>query len=136
PPRLYLYNAETNEPLYNIPTEQFDPDSIFGFFLNYDGIIEKNENGEGIKYTVRITEYISNLIYRETDNPTLGLVLTTDIRNEVTANAMLASGEEENVPITSTITPLGTVLYGPNIPPSDPNFEKRLRLEISYTNTD
>lgn len=136
PPRLYLYNAETNEQLYNIPTEQFDPDSIFGFFLNYDGIIEKNENGEGIKYTVRITEYISNLIYRETDNPTLGLVLTTDIRNTVTANAMLASGEEENVPITSTITPLGTVLYGPNIPPSDPNFDKRLRLEISYTNTD
>ncbi len=136
PPRLYLYNSETNAPLYNPQTEQNVEENLFGLFLNYDGIIEKDEDGDGIKYTVRITEYISNLVYRETENPTLGLLLTTDIQNVGFTNAMLASGEEENVPVTSTITPLSTVLYGPNIPPSDPNFDKRLRLEVFYTSPD
>ena len=136
PPRLYLYNAETNSPLFNTLTEQIVAQSLFGLFLNYDGIIEKDEDGDGIKYTVRLTEYISNLIYRETENPTLGLVLTTNIENIGATNAMLASGDEEDVPVTATVTPLGTVLYGPNIPTSDPNFDKRLRLEVFYTSTD
>lgn len=136
PPRLYLYNAETNVPLLNILTERIESEDLFGLYLNYDGIITKEDDGKGIKYTVRITEYISNLIYRETDNPTLGLVLTTNIQNFGVTNAMLASGDEEDVPVTATITPLGTILYGPNIPSSDPNFDKRLRLEIFYTNTD
>ena len=136
PPRLYLYNAETNAPLFNVQTEQNITENLFGLFLNYDGIIEKDEDGDGVKYTVRITEYISNLIYRETENPTLGLVLTTDIQNIGFTNAMLASGDEENIPVTSTVTSLGTVLFGSNIPPSDLNFDRRLRLEIFYTSTD
>ncbi|WP_289645143.1 DUF4270 domain-containing protein [Maribacter aestuarii] len=136
PPRLYLYNAETNSPIFNTLTEQNVAQSLFGLFLNYDGIIERDEDGDGIRYTVRITEYISNLIYRETENPTLGLVLTTNIENIGVANSMLASGDEQDVPTTANVTPLGTVLYGPNISPSDPNYNKRLRLEIFYTSTD
>lgn len=136
PPRLYLYNAETSSPLFNALTEQNVAETLFGLFLNYDGIIETDEDGDGIKYTVRITEYISDLVYRETENPTLGLVLTANIANIGVANAMLNSGVEEDIPVSATITPLGTVLYGPNIPPSDPDFDKRLRLEIFYTSTD
>ena len=36
----------------------------------------------------------------------------------------------------STANPLGTVLYGSNIPAGDPDYNKRLKLEIYYTKPD
>ncbi|MEP2238030.1 MAG: DUF4270 domain-containing protein, partial [Maribacter sp.] len=63
---------------------------------------------------------------------TLGLTLTTNIQNWNIADAKVDDGEEE-LPITSTVTPLGTVLFGSNIDVADPDFDKRLKLEISYT---
>lgn len=134
PPRLYLYNVETGNPLYNPNTEQNTAENLFGLFLNYGGIIEKNDDGS-TKYTVRITDYLNEIIVRDAANSTLGLTLTTNIQAIGLANAMLTEGEVD-IPATSTILPLGTVLFGSNIPESDPNFDKRLKLEISYTEID
>ncbi len=135
PPRLYLYNTETNAPLYNPATERSVSENLFGRYLNYDGVIEKSGD-DGIKYTVKITEHINSIIIRDAENATLGLTLTTNILTTTGANAMLSSGEESFIPVTSVLTPLGTVLYGSNIPDTDPDFEKRLKLEISYTKVD
>jgi hypothetical protein len=104
-------------------------------YPNYDGVIEKSgENG--IKYSVKITDHINNLVLRDSTNVTLGLTLTTNILSIGSANAMLADNVERFIPVTSTLTPLGTVLFGSNIPVTDPDFDKRLRLEISYTKVD
>ncbi|UWX56645.1 DUF4270 domain-containing protein [Maribacter litopenaei] len=135
PPRLYLYNIETKEPLYNPNTELNFAESLFGQYLNYDGIIVE-ENDLGIKYTVRITEHINNIVVRDSINRTLGLTLTTDIDQVNSASAMLAGGKEEDIPITSTITPLGTVFFGSGLEETDPNYDKRLKLEISYTKSE
>ncbi len=133
PPRLYLYNAETNNPLYNVATEQnTSTGGLYGTYLNYDGILVE-ENDLGVKYTVRITDHINNLIIRDSVNSTLGLTLTTNIQNIRALNAILSNTVEEEIPSTSTWTPLGTVLFGSNIPKTDPNYDKRLKLEISYT---
>ncbi|MFS4454621.1 DUF4270 family protein [Maribacter sp. 2304DJ31-5] len=134
PPRLYLYNAETGAQLYNFNTERSESDNLFGQFLNYDGVIEKS-NGDGIKYTVRITDHINNIIVRDSTNAVLGLTLTSNIQNISVSNAMLTEGEKD-VPTTATITPLSTVLFGPDLPENDPDFEKRLKLEIFYTRID
>lgn len=136
PPRLYLYNFETKAPLYNVNTELSNANSgIFGLYLNYDGILVE-ESDRGLKYTVRITEHINNLIVRDSLNSTLGLTLTTNIDNVNTDNAMLDDDKEEAIPITSTLTPLGTVLFGSDLDDTDPNYDKRLKLEISYTKTE
>lgn len=135
PPRLYLYNAETFFPLYNSITETSESESLFGRFLNYDGIIE-NSGDTGLKYTVRITDHINNLIVRDSTNATLGLTLTTSITTTAGADAMLSNGEEAFIPVSSVLTPLGTVLYGSNIQSTDSDFDKRLKLEISYTKVD
>lgn len=134
PPRLYLYNAENNFPLINPNTEQSVSQDLFGLYLNYDGILEKS-NGKGIKYSVKITDHINNLVIRDSTNATLGLTLSTDIQNWNIANAQLEN-EENTIPTTSRITPLGTILYGSNLQNSDPNFDKRLKLEIFYTKAD
>lgn len=136
PPRLYLYNAETNFPLYNTFTDRGPQrDDLFPLltsYPNYGGVIEK-EGNKGVRYKVNITDYINTLVVRDAVNATLGLTLTTNIATTAAANTILANGEERFIPVTSTLTPLGTVLYGPNIPATDPNFDKRLKLEISYT---
>ena len=133
PPRLYLYNTENNLPLINPLTEQSSAQDLFGLYLNYDGIIEKS-NGKGITYSVKITDHINNMVVRDSTNATLGLTLTTNILNLSVANARVTNGEE-TLPTTSRITPLSTVLFGSNLQSTDPNFDKRLRLELFYTET-
>lgn len=133
PPRLYLYNAETNGVLYNQFTENSDPQnpSPLGLFLNYDGILEESDN-KGIKYTIRITEHINNIIVRDSTNATLGLTITPNIILTAAQNAMLADGEKR-IPVASTIMPLGTVLFGSNV--TDQEEDRKLKLEIFYTET-
>jgi hypothetical protein len=130
PPRLYLYNAETNRPLYNPATETSVAETAFGLYLNYNGFLEETD-GKGTKYTVRITDYMNNMVVRDSANATLGLMLTPDIRISGASNTMLAGTLEKDIPVSETITPLGTILYGSNVPGED----KKLKLEIFYTET-
>jgi hypothetical protein len=139
PPRLYLYNSQTNVPLYNPFTDpgptQGDPFPLLNSYPNYGGVIEKSGE-DGIKYSVKITDHINNLVLRDSTNVTLGLTLTTNITTTAAASVMLANDEERFIPVTSTLTPFGTILFGSNILSTDPDFDKRLRLEISYTKVD
>ena len=131
PPRIYLYNAETNEELYDINlgvenTVEGRIDSSYGGFL-------EEENDQGVKYTVKITNHINNIIVRDSVNATLGLAVTADITNTQSRNAMLSSGSEGEIPEGATMTPLSTVLIGSEVPDSD---EKKLKLQIFFTETD
>ncbi len=128
--RLYLYNAETNREIYNISFS--NAGTLVGRIDdNYGGSLEE-EDGQGLKYTIRITNYINDIIVRDSVNATLGLAVTADITNISSQGAMLDSGSEQNVPEAATITPLSTVLFGSNVPA---NEDRKLRLEIFFTET-
>lgn len=129
PPRLYLFNAETNAPIYSFRSDNFSQTSSLGSFLNYDGRLQKSGD-KGVKYKIRITEYINNLVVRDSVNATLGLSLTSDLRNTTVKKAVLTASER-NVPTMSTVNPLGTVLIGSNVGPMEE--DKKLKLEIFYT---
>lgn len=130
PPRLYLFNAETGAPLYNVATERTLSQTPLGQYLNYGGIIEKNSNNQGVNYTVRITEYINDIIVRDSTNAKLALVLTSNIGIEGVLSAQVGV-DEVNLPVMNTINPLGTVLYGSNV--EQENEDKKLKLELFYT---
>lgn len=138
PPRLYLYNAENKFPLIDPATDPATAVSgvsnLFGFYPNYDGVIEKS-SGKGVKYSLKITDHINDMVVRDSTNAKLALTLTTNIQNWSIADAKVVGGKER-LATTSTVTPLGTILYGGNIQATDPNFSKRLKLEISYTKAD
>lgn len=137
PPRIYLYNAETNQALYNISTENFDDSgSSLGEYLNYDGVLE-DINGEnkdfenGVKYTLRITEHLNNIIVRDSSNATLALGVSSNIGITAVTESMAAGGAVIDTPVMSDINPLGTILFGSNV---EANAEdKKLKLEIFYT---
>ena len=132
PVRLYLYNAETNQPIYNAVNETNVADSPFGFFLDYDGFLE-TENNQGLKYTFRITEHINNLVVRDSVNAVLGLTSTPDIRITGSSSSRLTGGVDQDLPVSTNITPLGTVLFGSNL--SGAEEDVKLKLEISFTET-
>jgi len=133
PPRLYLYNAETNFPLYDISNESITPNTSTNplrYYPNHDGLLER-ENDLGVKYTVRITEHINNIIVRDSANAKLGLTLTPNINLAAIQEAMGSDMQGVNYPLGAAMSPLGTVLYGSNVDPA--NEAKKLKLEIYYT---
>jgi len=131
PPTLYLYNTETGAPVFGFPTSANEQ---LIKFLEYDGNLEESDDGNGRKYTVKITEHINNLVVRDAENAPLGLTITPSLAQTGVANAMLANMTEEDIPVAATISPLGTVLFGSEVTPG--NADKKLKLEIFYTQTD
>lgn len=130
PPRLYLFNAETNAPLYNIRTENSNSNTPLGIYLNYDGLLDDSD-ASNLKYTVRITEYINDIVIRDSTNVKLGLSVSPDIRLVGANNVMLSGDVESDIPAAPVLTPLSTVLHGS----SSENLAKKLKLEIFYTQT-
>ncbi len=135
PPRLYLYNTDTNQPLIYSDTENSDlqASSSLGRFLNYDGILQVDDTGKGVKYSIRVTQYINDLVLRSTPNDKLALALTANVEITAVLEA-LGSSENASLPVMSSITPLSTVLFGNNV--GVENQDKKLKLEISYTQID
>lgn len=131
PPRLYLYNAETNQPLFDDRLDQLDQSNTLASYPLYDGLLELGSNDTGVKYSIGITSHINNLIVRDSTNATLGLTITPDIRTTGAVNAMLPNNLEKDLPVISTISPLGTVLFGSEEVAGKEDL--KLKLEIAYT---
>ncbi len=133
PPRLYLYNGETSMPLYDVTNETSTTattNNPLRLYPSHGGIIEK-ENGLGIKYTLRITEHINNIIVRDSANAKLALTMTSNIAFPNVQEAVDSGMQGVYYPVMSTVSPLGTVLYGSNVEAGEE--AKKLKLEIFYT---
>lgn len=128
PPALYLFNTETNSPIYDLSVAS-DPDIRNRININYGGSLEK-ENNKGVRYKMKITNHINDIIIRDSTNVTLGLSVTADLATIDSKNAVLVMTEED-LPVAATITPLSTVLFGNNVPVEEEDMQ--LKLEIFYT---
>ena len=134
PEQLYLYNLNSNLPL-------FDNSSIAGFNSiesllreTFGGNIERGSDNTGVKYTVRITDYINNLVVRDSTLAPIGLSLSSSLNIINTQEAESAMGERVDLPLMNALNPLGTILFGSNVALEEE--EKRLKLQIFYTETD
>jgi hypothetical protein len=141
PNRIYLYDLNNHRPIIDYYLDySVAPNSKNNKFV-YGGIIEKDAatsayNKRGIKYKVRLTNHIMNLISKDSTNVRLGLVVTESIglaSNSKLLNSISGANPFNKYPSSAVFNPLGTVLFGNNIPVTDPNYAKRLKLEIYYT---
>ena len=139
PNRIYLYDLNNNQPLadYNFDVTTSPKSTKYDKF-SFGGIIQKQSNGRGTKYKVRLTHHIRNLIKNiDSTNVRLGLVVTEDIskpQNYSLKNSFtIGTNTTKYIPYMSIVNPLGTVIYGTN---SNVVDEKRLKLEIYYTKPD
>lgn len=131
PQRIYLYDVTNKRQLYDYVTDgststnaKFNK-NIFG------GLVEREDvaGGRAVKYKIRITNHIRNLVRHDSTNVRLGLVVTESIG--VVSNLKLkTAGAVDRIPAASVMSPLGTVLWGNTATVPE---DKKLRLEIYYT---
>ncbi|MBW4361129.1 DUF4270 domain-containing protein [Flavobacterium taihuense] len=117
PQRIYLYDFTNSKIL-----------------ADYTGVLGGTITGGGAYYKFRITNHIRNLVIStDPKNVELGLVVTEDISK---TNFYFLRDETVSpfvVPMASVMSPLGTIVFGNNIPTDDLNYDKRLKFEIYYT---
>lgn len=133
PVRLVVYDLDNknfvSDFLNDLSTtlrDNFRSRTIFG------GLIEKDSQGRGVRYKMRITDHIRNMIRADSTNTTLAVSLTNDVVTVGFSRIKNAENELANlVPRFSVMNPLGTVLFGNNV--SSENIDKKLKLEIIFS---
>lgn len=145
--RLYLFDATNQKALVDYTFDATTNSNTKYNKLIFGGIIERDNtaNKKGIKYKIRITQHINNLI-NSTDanlnkNVRLGLTVTENInysnnyyyKNPLSLNNPIMGSNDvvEYFPVTSIMEQQGVVLHGTN--PSTEDASKKLKLVIHYT---
>ena len=145
PNRITLYDYTNKRPILDYYSDN-TTSAVSSKYnkLVFGGIIEKEKLpdgtfGKGIKYKIRITNYLKSLLKNnDSTNVKLGLVVTenigfngTTVRNQRIKTPL--STFYDRVPTESVVNPRGTVIYGTssNVPEN-----KRLKLDIYYTKPD
>ena len=136
PLRIFLYDLNNKTPLidyyYDASTNSSDPKKNKTV---YGGIIEKETATQGnrTKYKIKITNHLRNLIMKDSTNVRLGLSVTENINDISMAKLKTPNAATDKAPKMSVLNPLGTILYGTNIPVGNTDYDKKLKLEIYYT---
>ena len=145
--RLYLFDATNQKPLIDYTFDATTNSNTKYNKLIFGGIIERDDTTDkkGIKYKIRITEHIDNLI-NSTDanlskNVRLGLTVTENINYsnsyyfkspfDVNNTPTVSTDDIEYFPVASIMEQQGVVLHGTN--PSTAEASKKLKLVIHYT---
>ena len=135
PDRIYLYNFEQNTALIDYFLDQSVSSTTINAKINHLEPLTRDGDsitGEGVRYKIRITEHLNNLILRDSTNAKLGLVVTANV-GSIDNFSILNSGEEDrDLPSGSILTPKGTVLHGSQ----SEDINKRPRIKIYYTDPD
>jgi hypothetical protein len=132
PDRIYLYNFEQNTALIDYFLDQSVSSTTINAKINHLEPLTRDGDsitGEGVKYKIRITEHLNNLILRDSTNASLALVVTSNV-GSIDNFSILNSGEEDrDFPSGAILTPKGTVLHGSQ----SEDIDKRPRIKIYYT---
>ncbi|MGJ8591222.1 MAG: DUF4270 domain-containing protein [Aquaticitalea sp.] len=136
PDRIFLYDLTNNEPLVDFIYDVANTTSPNSSIVNHLGVLEREgdvSTGDGIKYKIRITEHIKNLLLRDSTNVKLGLSVSANVNLESGLNQLKVRTADTDivnkVPVSSILSPRGTILYGNNTV----DEQKKLYLEIFYT---
>lgn len=136
PERLYIYDVENNRVLADYSFSEsrlgdLNPEDPFNSMATFSTPLERNEEGDGISYTLNLTQHLTGVMNYDEENVKLGLVVTQNI-NETASSAVRGEEEVSRVPAMSLLAPQGTVLYGNAAEDED----KRLKLRVFYTRTE
>jgi len=130
PFRVYLYDIEGKTPLIDYFIDNSTGQKQSDEKIIHNGMLEYDEDKKGLKYKIRISEHIKNIVRNDSTSTKLGLAVTSSIANSLNTDVKVTD-QIKFIPASTAINPLGTVIYGPN--PEPQNFDKRLRLELFYT---
>lgn len=131
PNRVILYDLKNNTPIidyfFDLTNSNFPANSK----LNFSKVLERDSDDNGVKYKIRLTEHINNILLKDSTNVALGLVVASNI-NSVDELELLNSEDEivNAVPLCQFLSPRGTVLHGST---NDVPEDKRIKFEIFFS---
>jgi len=132
PDRIYLYNYEQNTSLIDYFIDQSVSSTTINAKINHLEPLQRVDDdpeGQGIKYKIRITEHLNNIILRDSTNARLGLGVINDIA-ATSFFSILNDGEEDVELASGTIlSHKGTILHGNQ----SQQEAKRPKIKIYYT---
>jgi len=143
PDRIFLYNLDDNKVLLDYQFDNTSESDTNLTQLNHLGKLERDASGFGVKYKLRVTEHITDLIRNDSTNVRLGLAVTNNVLalGSSKLKTPIVVGDDGEYPANSEIDDIktifsssvnshrGTVLYNENA--VDEN--KRIKLTIYYT---
>lgn len=139
PDRVIIYDLNNDTVLIDYLLDQSASTTQIGAKIDHLHPLERVDDepdGEGIKYKIEITEHINNILLRDSTNTKLGLLVTGNIQAIERFNLQDDENIVQSVISGSILSPRGTVLFGNNIPEGDVNEDKKVKLEIYYTEPD
>ncbi|WP_292943226.1 DUF4270 domain-containing protein [Olleya sp. UBA1516] len=133
PDRIMIYDLKNNLPIIDyfvdVTSNSTDP---YNSKIIYSPKLERDDSGNGVKYKIRLTEHINNILLNDSTNTKLGIYVTNNIN--LFGTSKVFNTNESNIvniiPQSSVIAPEGTILYG-NTPAVPENV--RASFEIFYT---
>ncbi|MCF6279480.1 MAG: DUF4270 domain-containing protein [Flavobacteriaceae bacterium] len=114
PEQLFVYNYEENTQIADMFTEGA---------VAFDGTLQRDSDKKPLKYTINITDYISNIL-KSTD-PSESSQLAVKVYNTSDLPTAISDTEIKDF----SWTPKGVVIHGNQSSDAD----KRIKLEITYT---
>tara|TARA_B100001996_G_scaffold319747_1_gene263674 strand:+ start:464 stop:2122 length:1659 start_codon:yes stop_codon:yes gene_type:complete len=133
PDRIYIYNYEQNMSLLDYYIDQSVSSTTINAKINHLEPLQRVDDdpeGQGIKYKIRITEHLNNIILRDSANAKLGLAVINDIAATSFFNILNNQNEEDLQLASGTIlSHKGTILHGNQSQEQD----KRPKIKIYYT---
>lgn len=131
PNRLFLYkldkdltnNINENTQILDVLTEA-DSDKVI-----YGGYLQKDDDDNAEKYKFNITDYISELLKKEDAIQPSKFAIKTFHPTDLP----IATIPNDTIVRDFSWNPKGIVLYGNDYLESDPDYNKRVRLEVYYS---
>ena len=132
PDRVYIYNFEQNTALIDYFLDQSVSSTTINAKINHLEPLTRDGDsvtGDGIKYKIRITEHLNNLILRDSTNAKLALTVTSNVGSIENFSILNSSDENLDFPSGAILSHKGTVLHGSQ----SEDINKRPRIKIYYT---
>lgn len=142
PERILIYDFESNRLLsdYVLSQNSFD---ILNANTNHIGRLQRavpfNESSAGVKYRIRLTQHLSNIIAGNLPNNRLAIVVSQNVSligNSSVLNTVNPNPDIEFIPLSAAISHEGTILHGNLAQGQSGEFiEKRPKLVVRYSET-
>ncbi|MFL2643455.1 MAG: DUF4270 domain-containing protein [Flavobacteriaceae bacterium] len=134
PDRIYIYNYEQNMSLIDYYLDQSVSSTTINAKINHLEPLQRVDDepeGQGIKYKIRITEHLNNIILNDSTNSKLGLGIINDIAATSFFSILNDEADDEDLQLASgtILSHKGTVLHGNQSQQED----KRPKIKIYYT---
>ena len=131
PDRIYLYNYEQNTSLIDYFIDQSVSSTTINAKINHLEPLQRVDDdpeGQGIKYKIRITEHLNNIILLDSTNARLGLGTINDT-SATSFFSILNDDDDLQLASGTILSHKGTVLHGNQSQQED----KRPKIKIYYT---